>query len=278
MQKEIKVIDEAKGIVRITTLDERWYSKSIMDSITGLPSYSFTPSATWIAGYYPKGIGYFKWLASKGWDEAQAIMIAAGDKGTKVHVATEILEKGGEFLIDMKLPNRDGVEEELSTEEIVCIVSFKRFFELVRPEVLASEITVFCPDCAGTVDSVWRVHKNIKVGHNSTITKGIWIIDKKTSQYIWESHRIQLSIYNEANIDYRSMNITDEEWKNRKLAILGLGNNKTKEGYKFTEIPYKPKMVQVAKEIWANENPKAAPKQRDLPLIIKIDPEKTKEV
>ena len=271
MEKEIKTIDEAKGIVRVTTLDERWYSKATIDKVTGLPTYDYFPSATWIANYYPKGIQYFKWLASKGWDESQAIMESAGEKGTRVHKATELLEKGSQIPIDMTLPDRLGVEKELTTEEVACILSFKTFFELVKPEVLASEITVFCPDCAGTIDSIWRVKKDIKVGYDSTMTKGIWIIDKKTSQYIWESSKIQLSIYNEAEIPYNSMYISEEEWKNRKLAILGLGNKRTKSGYKFTEIPYKPKMVQVAKDIWANENPKAKPKQRDLPLVIKIE-------
>ena len=43
MKKEITVIE--KGIMRITTLDERWYTKEGRDS-GGLPTYEFSPSVT----------------------------------------------------------------------------------------------------------------------------------------------------------------------------------------------------------------------------------------
>jgi hypothetical protein len=41
------------------------------------------PSVTWISGFWPKGIGFYKWLADKGWDEAEAAKQAAGDKNEK---------------------------------------------------------------------------------------------------------------------------------------------------------------------------------------------------
>ena len=56
MKKEIKVIDKKKGIVQITTLSERWYSRQVIDTKTGLPIFEYLPSSSYIAGYYPKGI------------------------------------------------------------------------------------------------------------------------------------------------------------------------------------------------------------------------------
>ncbi len=272
MEKEIRVIDETKGILRITTLNERWYSNSEIDPKTGLPFYKFYPSVTWKSGYYPKGIGYFKWLASKGWDESQTIMIEAGHRGTTVHKATEILEKGGVVPLTATF-EIEGVKKELQPEEIEAIFSFKRFFELVRPEVLASEITVFGDNEAGTVDCIWRVKDKVKVDSKNIILPGIYIIDKKTSQQVWESHRIQLNMYSEANIDYKLLGISEQEWKDRKLAVLGLGNKLTKAGYKWTPVEHNPKMSQVARDIWVNENPEAKPKQMDYPLVIEIEKE-----
>ena len=69
--KKMIIDTKTKGIVQITTVDERWYLKKD----------KFVPSSTWIANYYPKGIGFNKWLASKGWDRAEALKQEAGEKG-----------------------------------------------------------------------------------------------------------------------------------------------------------------------------------------------------
>src|SRR3990172_10646192 len=103
MEKIIKVI---KGnVMQITTLGERWYARQSEDKKTGLPIFKYYPSVTWICGYYPKGIPFYKWLADKGWDEAEAIKNAAGDKGSKVHSACQLLDTGIEININDKIIN-----------------------------------------------------------------------------------------------------------------------------------------------------------------------------
>ncbi len=272
MQKEIKVIDEAKQILRVTTMLERWYFKPGEDIKTGLPTFKYYPSSTWIAQCYPKGLPYWRWLADKGWDQSQAIMIEAGNRGTKVHKLTEDIEKGEEIDIrTAKYSDSEGKEDFLTPDEIEAGQSFIRFFDLVKPQVLATEMTIFGKNWAGTLDSIWRVPQNVKVGYNCTIQKGIWIIDKKTSKDIWPSHKIQLASYSHADIDYKALGITDKEWAERKLGILQLGNKRTKEGYKFTPIEDKFELFKHAYAIWEEENPEAKPKQRDLPLILKAE-------
>ena len=103
MQKIIKEVDAKTKTVQITTLDERWYTKPSTHEDTGLPSFVYVPSVTWITGYYPKGIGYMQWLAKKGWDEAEAIKAEAGDKGTIVHHAIGLLLHTGSLKIDEKI-------------------------------------------------------------------------------------------------------------------------------------------------------------------------------
>jgi hypothetical protein len=258
MKKEITEIKD--NILRITSLNERWYAKPSKDVITGLPCYDYKPSSTWIAGYYPKGIAFYQWLAKHGWNEAEALKQAAGDKGSKVHYACESLDKDNKVDIekDKYLNPTTEKEEELTPEEIECVVSYARFIDDKFPKLLASEITAFGDFYAGTIDKIVRIGTQI------------WIIDLKTSKYIWEEQKLQISSYSHLDIDYKKLGITDKEWKERKLGILQLGYNKNKMGYKFTEVENKFDMFKnVAYKIWQNENPRAKPKEIELPLIIK---------
>lgn len=263
MIKEIKIIDKEKGIIRITCLDERWYSKESINKDTGLPEYQFYPSSTWIAGMYPKGIGFYKWLADKGWSDAEAIKNAAGNKGSKVHQAIELLETTGELPIETVFINNDTYQpEQLATDELECIFSFSKWHDEIKPELLANEMTVFGDNYAGTLDRIYRINGQI------------YIVDLKTSQQIWEEYKLQVSSYNHADIDYTSLGITKEGWDKRKMAILQVGYRLNKAGYKFTEIDDKFDLFKMAYAIWKNENPNSKPKQRDYPLILRINKQK----
>src|SRR5437667_12391423 len=130
MKKIIRVTDEKRGIVQCTVSDERWYLKPTPDRVTGIPTYNPVPSVTWIAGFWPKGVGFYKWLADKGWDEAEAAKQAAGDKGSRVHLALERILNGEEFRIDTKVEDKGKSTEnepafaELTYEELLCVKSF----------------------------------------------------------------------------------------------------------------------------------------------------------
>src|SRR5258708_7684341 len=131
MKKIIRETDEERGIVQITVADERWYTKPGNHPESGMPIYyEPVPSVTWICGYWPKGIGFYRWLAEKGWDEAEAIKVAAGDKGSRVHLAIEMILSGEEFRIDTKVQDKgrsteqEARETELTYEELLCVKSF----------------------------------------------------------------------------------------------------------------------------------------------------------
>src|SRR5436190_23015203 len=159
MKKVIRDVDEAKGIVQVTIADERWYLKP-SETETGLPYYKGVPSVTWIAGKYPKGIGFWKWLAEKGWDEAEAIKSAAGDKGSKIHMAIDDILAGKEVRIDSKYLNRSTEQlEELTLEECDALLAFKRWKDEVKPEAICWEKTVFSDryNYAGTVDYMCKI-------------------------------------------------------------------------------------------------------------------------
>lgn len=255
MQRIIKELEN--GMVQITTPDERWYVKIARDD-EGIPrEIVFVPSVTWIAGYYPKGIRFYKWLADKGWDEAEAIKQAAGDKGSKVHQAIGSLLLGNSVPMDGKFINKDTEEEqELTLEEYECLMSFAAWFKAVKPETLANEIVVFNDkyNYAGTVDWIGRIDDEL------------YLLDFKTSQYIWPEYEIQVSAYGHAlDMDHH------KNWQGKlNFGILQLGYKKNKLGYKFTDIDDKFELFLHAKAIWQNECEGISPKQKDYPKIIQL--------
>ena len=279
MQKLIKTVDEEKGIVQVTVADERWYFKSSTDQATGNPIMKAFASATWIAGFYPKGIQFYKWLAEKGWDESQAIKSAAGDKGSKVHLAISAILRGEEVRIDSKFVNPStGNEEELTFEEVECILSFLKWKKDTEEEFEIESIiwdkVVFSEkyDCAGTMD--WLV----KLINRKTKEVFYYILDFKTSQYIWVEYEIQTTIYKrmvEGGENPIMHNGKLLDVSNLKIAILQIGYKRNKNKYKFTEIKDAFPLFQIAQAIWKKETEGQAPRQVDIPIVlspaIKVD-------
>lgn len=243
MKIEIKKTKD-KNIIQITTLDERWYHILEKDR--------FVPSSTWIADYYPKGIQFFKWLADKGWDEAEAIKQAAGDKGSRVHHAIEQLLLGNEVAMDNLFPDSDGEQGEITVEEWEAVMSFYDWWKETNPRLITLEQVVYNEqeDYAGTLDLICEIDGEI------------WIVDFKTSQYIWPSHELQVSSY------FHADNI-----KATRMGILQVGYRKNKKGYKFTEIQDKFPLFLAAKLIWAEENAGKQPKQKDYPRTLTLKEE-----
>lgn len=257
MDKTIRLVDEKKSIYQITVTNERFYALPDTDKTTGLPTFVFLPSATWIAGCWPKGIAFYKWLSEKGWDEAEAIKSAAGDKGSLVHQACEDIEKGVEIALNKQYAGPSGETRDLAPEEIECLASFIRWLDKEKPQCLLSEMTVVGDGYAGTIDRIYR------------IAGQIWIVDLKTSKSIWREHKLQVAAYSHANIDYLKLGITEAEWANRKLALLQVGYKMNKDGFKFTEVEDKYETFLIAKKIWQEENPEWKPRQIEYPLILK---------
>lgn len=239
MNKEIRIVDQEKNIVQITTPDERWYVKDDKE---------FVPSVTWITHFYPKGVAYMQWLAKHGWDEAEAIKTEAGDKGTIVHHAVEKLLSEGSLKMEDKIADRDGVEREMTADEYWCVITFSKWWNENKPTLVLNERVVWGEGYAGTVDMV------VDIGGQ------LWIIDLKTSQSVWPSHELQVSAYKHAL----------PMMEDSKLAILQLGYRRNKDGFKFTEIEDQFPLFLSTKEIWAKETAGEKPHQKDYPLSINI--------
>jgi len=262
MKKEIREVDKKNGIVQITTVDERWYVKPVKNKKTGVPEYEFVPSVTWIAGYYPKGIGFYKWLAQRNWDEAEAAKEEAGDKGSRVHKAIIELLDGNEVKMEAKYFS-DLTEDEkpLDLVEYEALMSFVDWFNTRNPEVLDREFVVWGNGFAGTVDFLCRIDGKA------------YIIDFKTSQSIWPSYEMQVSAYKHALSNPKIKDGEDVE-----MMILQLGYKRNKKLWKENLVEDKFDLFKSAQQIWANENEGVKPLQKDYPqsLSLKVE-EKTKK-
>lgn len=269
MKKIIRDVDEKRGIVQITTTDERWYMKPVGNIETGVPEYITVPSVTFIAHSYPKGIGYMKWLSDKGWDEAEAIKNAAGNKGSKVHQACDAILNGHEVRMDSTFMNHDtDKEEELTLEECDAILSFVKFLNDTKKEfdidTIANEVALFSEEYgyAGTID--WLV----KFTDKETKEVTYWLPDFKTSQYVWPEHRIQLSAYHQTIVNGENTFEKLPAGAEVKIAILQLGYRLNKNGYKWTEVEPQFDLFLATKQIWQNEHGKEKPSQKDYPLVL----------
>lgn len=256
MKKTIKVVNEKAGILQVTTNDERWYAIPDKDVNTGLPTYRYIPSVTWICGHYPKGIAFYKWLADKGWDESQAIKQAAGEKGSKIHQALELLIAGKKIKHDDQLFNTTTEElEGMTLEEWEAVLSFAEWVKEVKPKFLLTEQTVISEKYgfAGTVDTV------IQIGDQ------VYIVDFKSSQYVWPEYELQIAAYKQA------LSEMGRNTKDAKLAILQIGYKKNRRRYKFTEVEDKFDLFKSCMLIWRNEADKQEPLQKDYPISISIE-------
>lgn len=256
MQKIIKQVD--KNIVQVTIADERWYIKTLEDG-----TEKFVPSVTWIAEHYPKGIGFYKWLANTGWDEAEAIKNAAGDKGSRVHQACSDLLDGGTVKIDsVYTDTKTGEKSELTLEEYEAIKSFVDWAKKENPIPIAKNLVVFNDEYnyAGTLDFVCLLNNEP------------YIIDFKTGQGIWPSYELQVSAYKHACPT--TLPKQDESlsvlMNSVKLAILQLGYKKNKNAYKFTEIEDKFNLFLAARQIWENECSQIKPFKKDYPTSLSL--------
>lgn len=240
------------NLLQITTQDERHY----FDKVANV----FRPSITWVTGMYPKGKEFYKWMASIGWDEAEALKVEAGDKGTRVHTAIEELEKGNVVKFDSKFHSRaTGKEEELTAEEYAAVMSFAAWYNVTQPEIIHTEIAVFEPSSkrfshgfGGSIDLVCRIDGQL------------WIIDFKTSKSVFLSHKIQLSAYK---------HIIEKMFPGEevKIAVLQVGYAKNKKHYKFTECEDCFNLFEVAYRIWENEVKYKDVQQKDYPLEIRLE-------
>jgi hypothetical protein len=260
MKKEIFQVDKERGICRVTTLDERFYGREGKDPVSGLPTIEWRPSITYIGHFYPKGKGFEQYLKKNG-DDADLILALAGERGSKVHQAIEMLNLAETVKMGDKFANnRTGEPEELTPDEYHCVRTYRDWWQAEGSalyEILGVEEVVW-PEgkdaepggpmhFAGTLDLYVR-----RIADNTT-----GVIDVKTSKDIYPGHIIQVSALAAAK---------KADWG----GIIQVGYTRNKHGYKFTETPLRMDLFEAARTIWAYETEGEKPLQRDYPLELTL--------
>ena len=218
---------------------------------------------------FPKDSRFFKWLASKGWSEAEEIKAMRGDQGSKVHQAVKVLLDGGTVAMEDSFTNpRTMQPEPLIPDEWLCLMSFREWYKSEQPEieVISTEYVVWNEKYryAGTIDLKCRLgQRTLKSSEGRAVVRraGLWIIDFKISPEIWPSYEIQLSAYKHA----------EPNGEATRIAILQLGYKKNKlKKWKFTPIEDQFGLFLAVRKIWKKETDGAKPYQRDYPLSLSL--------
>ena len=261
MKKEIREVDQERGILQITTVDERFYARSVKNAESGLPCYDFVPSVTFISESFPKGYAYWRWLADKGWSQAEDIRIAAGDKGSKIHYGVKALVHGETVSMESEFFNESlGRMEPVTVEEYGALMSFVGWCSKAKPEFIDAEFVVWSEEYryAGMVDLSCKLSDEYLAKEKLPLG-GVWDIDVKSGQNIWPSYELQLSAYRHAD---RQCDRT---------AVLQVGYQKNKHHWKFTEIPDEFDLFLAARKIWEHEHGTESPKQIEYPLSLSLE-------
>lgn len=162
-------VNEEAG--RIQFLDSRWYPVGEDD---------FVPSSTTITGEaYPKSAGYHEWLKRVG-EDADEIRDEAGRRGSVVHNATEVLDRGGE----LQLMTPEG-EPQYKLSEWAMVSRYVDFRTRFPSETYAVELKMASKALGfgGTLDRVMRIDGKT------------YLIDIKTSKEVWPQHWLQVASY-----------------------------------------------------------------------------------
>ena len=156
---------------RIQWLDSRFYRRDVTNI-----DY---PSVTTILDAYPKEKYFYEWLKAQG-GNADSIRDSAAESGSKVHQAIDDYNKG----VEIFWANEEG-KAQYTLEEWKMFCKAMDFLKLPSVNMIATEAAYVSDTLGygGTIDCIAEI--------DGVLT----LIDFKTSNYISDTHWIQLECY-----------------------------------------------------------------------------------
>jgi hypothetical protein len=229
------------------------------------------------------------WIAKLGTEQAKEYRNARGYYGHKVHNAVELFLENGSIGIHDTYPDDDNQKSfsELTPQEYRAVMTFRDWWR----DFQYDEIDVVVGKFKNGKDRIEKqrvrveievldkemAYYNEELGYATTLDlrvrrgKVLWLIDYKISKYVGKEHEMQLSGI--ANCDgLRGVPY--------RRAILQLGYEENKRGWKFNEVPDKWNLWLAAYEFWKDENADKKPKEFEYPLTLHLneDGELTEEL
>ena len=189
------------------TLNNHWYSvyEKVKKKEKLLGCF---PSSTTILNAYPQSLQLTQWIAEKGWSESQRIKSEAGERGTRVHGAIDLLLAGEKLF-----------KENYSLEEWAKIAAFVGWYREYTPEILGTEVALYSQKhgFCGRADVICKISGEMCVG------------DWKTSGSIHDHFALQVGSYAQALEENSQIEVI-------QTFILQLGA-KNKNNYRFVIYP-----------------------------------------
>lgn len=230
-----------------------------------------------------------KWVGELGLREADMRLFEAQERGTRIHSAFEVFQRGGAVIYQpWQRPNytEEEIEEIKKRNALSCIVKYQdeildvlklsKFFDVVKPEVLMTEGTVYSLDDndAGTVDAIYRIKEGDYMVNGSKplhISGGVYVVDLKTGSTIDKNAYRQTAAYvncvkKMGLYEPVGTMILHTQSKNSK-GIEGLGVH-LREG-SVVQNDYKE--YRLASELWQAEHGDDTPRVFEFPSLIQLE-------
>ena len=266
MKNEIEKFQVDVEANRISKFDEQFYKIIVPDKEEPLD----LPSVTTYLQAYPKGIGFKLWLQRVG-ENADAIRNEAAQLGILVHRLIEATLKGETITFENEVGQRICSLEEWERYLSWCLW-YQEYKEQYNLEPLFIEQIVFDLDrmTAGTVDLIAKMTITEKKDKKEIKRDILKVIDWKTGQYIGDTARIQVSVYQDiAN----KMKVFGEI---ESAEIIQMYPNLNKKGFRVhnvesEEIPDNLEAFEACQKIFNKANPNFAPKYLSYPNAVSLD-------
>jgi len=212
----------------------------------------YYPSVTFVTGFLPKGQFFEKYLANQdSYEESQKILMEAAERGTRCHLASEVLDNGGSIPYE---------SSGLTDEEYELMTFYISWHKKYNPEILKVELVVISDKMklGGTIDRIYKINGKLV------------LFDLKTSKSaIFQSHWLQVSAYSHMYEELYKEHIDE-------VAILRL-TSRRKEGYEYvtrSRYEWQEDFKQFKKTydtmIYLNGNKTIIPKIIEVPEVLSL--------
>lgn len=269
-------------IKQIEWFDNRFYKVELH----GQPT-RFIPSVTTKLGIIDKPF-LSKWRGDIGNREADMRVFEAAERGTRIHHAYDVLQKGGVIIYNpwnRPTYTKEEIQELEKNNTLYSIVKYQdemlqvyklhQFIEIVKPKILLTEMTVVNLDenDAGTVDAVYEIKEGNYLVDGSKplfIPGGIYVADLKTGKTVDKSAYRQTAAYLQAIKKMKLYEpigtmILHTASKNRS-GIEGFGVEIRNEKEALNDY----KEYRLISDLWEIEHKDDYPKLIEFPSILKI--------
>jgi len=168
-------------IERVDFLDERYYTDKVKCEFTP-GGIRFFPSVTFVLSQgMAMSYGLKEYYKNNDAAKIEDDLDKAGEQGSKVHNAIEAGLKGVD---PVWISTGDG-QASYTKKEWFMLLKFQEFLDQVKPDIISFEMKMADPklECGGQMDLLMKIDGDV------------WLIDTKTSNYLWNSHYLQVTIY-----------------------------------------------------------------------------------